>query len=224
MRGICFRWWARWLMLTDKASFLQELCWAAAAAWRHLLYNPPHPPLDIPQGEGWRGDAAEGLRQAWRDNRCWVPPWNDSYYCILVRHLEKQEHLKLANWIKLPDKSVENQSDLQTWLERMRLLGKVCPITEIWGESGGCRWPLTTAAQSFLFHHWCKSHQAPVSAGRCFLLMVIYECLINAGRVAVTLTSADCKHAFCQMLYKVFDLYNCAYTCQYISVWALSAA
>lgn len=56
-------------MLTDNASFLQELCWAAAAAWRHLLHNAPHTsPTDIPEGEEWSRDAAKGLHQALHDN------------------------------------------------------------------------------------------------------------------------------------------------------------
>lgn len=52
--------------------------------------------------------------------------------------------------------------------KRENVVGKVCPITEAGREYGGCRWPLTTAAQPFLSHHGWKSHQAPVSAGRCF--------------------------------------------------------
>lgn len=54
MRGICFRWWARWLMLADNMSFLEELCWAMAAVWRHLLKDAPSSWHPTGRGINWR--------------------------------------------------------------------------------------------------------------------------------------------------------------------------
>lgn len=44
----------RWLMRTDNMSFLEELCWAMAAVWRHLLKDGPLvlSGTDILQGKG----------------------------------------------------------------------------------------------------------------------------------------------------------------------------
>lgn len=100
MRGICFRWWARWLMPTDNASFLQELCWAAAAAWRHLLRDAP-PPLDIPQGEGWSGDAAEGLRRALHNNSLLSTAMKLLTFAFLLDDWEKRETVQTPEVSKL---------------------------------------------------------------------------------------------------------------------------
>lgn len=49
----------------------------------------PPPPLDIPQGEGWSGDATEGLRWATHDNSLLSA---DPYFCIFIRRLNKRKN------------------------------------------------------------------------------------------------------------------------------------
>lgn len=85
---------------------------------------------------------------------------NCGRYCaiVLYRYLHPATSRALHRWCRRPKGDSRG--------------GQVCPATlcfaDIWGESGGCRSSLTTAARLFPFHHGCKSHQAPVSAERWF--------------------------------------------------------
>lgn len=154
---------------------------------------PPPPLLTSHRGR----DEVEMLpricTEYYATTRCWVPLWNDSYLYILVRWLEKLEMLRTPEVSKFGENFQRKKR--QKWIRftnlnwRRKFGGESVSQSqklEVNMVAAGGLW--LQLLSRFCFIMDVNLIRLLSALGDAFLLMVIYECLINAGRVAVALT------------------------------------